>query len=81
MPARALAAGAAGVRVGTRFVAAEEPDAHPIYVAALLAAQPEDSIYQRTRLSAPGSNEDESRVARKGHDRTTRCRFLAYQAE
>jgi hypothetical protein len=37
--------------------------------------------YQRTRLSAPGSNEDESRVARKGHDRTTRCRFLAYQAE
>jgi NAD(P)H-dependent flavin oxidoreductase YrpB (nitropropane dioxygenase family) len=43
--AAALAAGAAGVRVGTRFVAAEESDAHPIYVAALLAAQPEDSVY------------------------------------
>lgn len=36
--AAALAAGAAGVRVGTRFVATQESGAHPDYVAALLAA-------------------------------------------
>lgn len=36
--AAALAAGAAAVRVGTRFVATEESDAHPDYVAAVLAA-------------------------------------------
>ena len=38
-----LAAGADGARVGTRFVAAEEADAHPQYVAALVAAGPEDT--------------------------------------
>lgn len=43
--AAALAAGAAGVRVGTRFVAAEEAHAHPTYVQALIAARPEDSVY------------------------------------
>jgi nitronate monooxygenase len=32
----AIAEGAAGVRVGTRFVATEESDAHPAYVRALL---------------------------------------------
>jgi nitronate monooxygenase len=46
--AAALAAGAAGVRVGTRFVAAAEADVHPIYVDALIAARAEDSIYTRT---------------------------------
>ncbi|KRQ01033.1 hypothetical protein AOQ71_39320 [Bradyrhizobium manausense] len=46
--AAALAAGAAGVRVGTRFVAATEADVHPIYVDALIAARAEDSIYTRT---------------------------------
>ena len=43
--AAALAAGAAGVRVGTRFVAAHEAHAHPTYVQALIAAQPEDTVY------------------------------------
>ncbi|HEU5439489.1 MAG TPA: nitronate monooxygenase [Ktedonobacterales bacterium] len=43
--AAALAAGAAGVRVGTRFVATPEAHAHPIYVQALIAAQPEDTVY------------------------------------
>lgn len=43
--AAALAAGAAGVRVGTRFIAALEAHAHPLYVQALIAAQPEDTIY------------------------------------
>lgn len=33
-----MAAGAAAVRIGTRFVAATEADAHPDYVAALVAA-------------------------------------------
>lgn len=46
--AAALAAGAAGVRVGTRFVAAEETHAHPAYVQALIAAGPEDTVYTET---------------------------------
>jgi nitronate monooxygenase len=43
--AAALAAGADGVRVGTRFVAAEEAGAHPEYVKALIAAEAKDTIY------------------------------------
>jgi NAD(P)H-dependent flavin oxidoreductase YrpB (nitropropane dioxygenase family) len=42
--AAALAAGADGIRVGTRFVAAAECDAHPEYVAALVAARAEDTV-------------------------------------
>ena len=42
--AAVLAAGAAGVRVGTRFVAAAESGAHPDYVAALLHAGSEDTV-------------------------------------
>jgi NAD(P)H-dependent flavin oxidoreductase YrpB (nitropropane dioxygenase family) len=42
--AAALAAGADGVRVGTRFVAAAESAAHPAYQEALLRAEPEDTI-------------------------------------
>jgi NAD(P)H-dependent flavin oxidoreductase YrpB (nitropropane dioxygenase family) len=38
-----LAAGADGVRVGTRFVAAAESGAHPAWVAALLASRAEDT--------------------------------------
>jgi NAD(P)H-dependent flavin oxidoreductase YrpB (nitropropane dioxygenase family) len=43
--AAALAAGADGVRVGTRFVAAEEARMHPTYVNALIAATAEDTVY------------------------------------
>jgi NAD(P)H-dependent flavin oxidoreductase YrpB (nitropropane dioxygenase family) len=43
--AAALAAGADGVRVGTRFVGAVEADAHPKYVNALIAARAQDTIY------------------------------------
>jgi nitronate monooxygenase len=39
-----LAAGAAGVRMGTRFIAAEESNAHPDYVKALISARAEDSV-------------------------------------
>lgn len=46
--AAVLAAGAAGVRVGTRFIAAEESNAHPDYVKALIDARAEDSV--RTSL-------------------------------
>ncbi len=39
-----LAAGASGVRAGTRFVAAAESGAHPSYVAALIRSQAEDTV-------------------------------------
>jgi len=39
-----LAAGASGVRAGTRFVATEESGAHPSYVAALIRSQAEDTV-------------------------------------
>jgi NAD(P)H-dependent flavin oxidoreductase YrpB (nitropropane dioxygenase family) len=42
--AGALAAGASGVRVGTRFLAAKEADMHPTYLAALVAARAEDTV-------------------------------------
>lgn len=42
--AAVLAAGAAGARCGTRFAAARESGAHPVYVQALIAARAEDSV-------------------------------------
>jgi len=42
--AAALAAGAAAVRVGTRFAAAAESDAHPEFVRALIAATGDDTV-------------------------------------
>jgi NAD(P)H-dependent flavin oxidoreductase YrpB (nitropropane dioxygenase family) len=38
------AAGADAVRIGTRFIAAAESDAHPEWVEAVIAAKPEDSV-------------------------------------
>ena len=55
--AAALAAGASGVRVGTRFIAAAESDAHPDWVAAVLAAAPEDAVVSdayNVGLTPPG---------------------------
>jgi NAD(P)H-dependent flavin oxidoreductase YrpB (nitropropane dioxygenase family) len=46
--AAALAAGAAAVRVGTRFVAAQESDAHPAYIDALIRARAEDTVLTET---------------------------------
>jgi nitronate monooxygenase len=43
--AAALAAGADGVRVGTRFVASTEAGAHPTYVEKLIGARAEDTVY------------------------------------
>lgn len=42
--AAALTAGADAVRVGTRFVAANESSAHPAYVEALIASRAEDTV-------------------------------------
>lgn len=42
--AAALAAGAAGVRMGTRFLAAAESAVHPIYREALIAASAADTV-------------------------------------
>src|SRR5256712_110210 len=46
--AAALAAGAAGVRVGTRFVAATEAAAHPAYLEKLVAADAKDTVLTET---------------------------------
>ena len=42
--AAVLAAGAAGVRVGTRFIASEESDAHPKWIRAVIEASAEDAV-------------------------------------
>jgi NAD(P)H-dependent flavin oxidoreductase YrpB (nitropropane dioxygenase family) len=42
--AAALAAGASAVRVGTRFAAAAESEAHPRYVQKLIAAEAKDTV-------------------------------------
>jgi nitronate monooxygenase len=42
--AAALATGAHGVRVGTRFIAASESDAHPAWVQAVVDAAAEDAV-------------------------------------
>lgn len=43
--AAALAAGASAVRVGTRFAAAVEAGAHPVYQKALVRAEAEDTVF------------------------------------
>lgn len=45
--AAAIGAGAAGVRVGTRFLASREADVHPRYQAELVAARSEDAVVTR----------------------------------
>src|SRR5947209_4041041 len=40
-----MAAGADGVRVGTRFLAATEAGAHPAWIEALIGATAEDTVY------------------------------------
>jgi NAD(P)H-dependent flavin oxidoreductase YrpB (nitropropane dioxygenase family) len=42
--AAVLAAGAAGVRIGTRLLAVEEAVAHPDYLKALIAAEAKDTV-------------------------------------
>lgn len=67
--AAALAAGADGVRVGTRFVVAPEAHAHPLYVQALIAARPEDTVY--TEAYSRGWEHAPHRVLRSCVEATT----------
>jgi NADH:quinone reductase (non-electrogenic) len=50
----ALALGAEGVEMGTRFVATDEARAHPAYKAALAAAAPSDTMLIKQTLGQPG---------------------------
>ena len=50
----ALALGAEGVEMGTRFVATREARAHPAYKAALAAAAPADTVVVKRSLGTPG---------------------------
>lgn len=43
--AAALVAGASAVRVGTRFAAAEEAGAHPVYAKALIDSEAKDTVF------------------------------------
>lgn len=62
----ALAAGAAGVRVGTRFLASTESGAHPAWIEALIRARAEDTVVTRafTRGIAGPAAEVPHRVLR-----------------
>ncbi|GGC32123.1 2-nitropropane dioxygenase [Siccirubricoccus deserti] len=50
----ALALGAEGVEIGTRFVAAAEAQAHPAYKQALATALPTDTMVIKRSLGMPG---------------------------
>ena len=55
--ADAGAAGAAGVRIGTRFIAAAESEAHPAWIAAVIDADADESVVSwafNTGMPAPG---------------------------
>lgn len=55
--AAAFAAGAEGVRVGTRFIASAESNAHPKWIQAVIDAGPEDSVVSHAfnvGLAEPG---------------------------
>lgn len=73
--AAALAAGAAGVRVGTRFLTATESDAHPQYIEALFQAKASDTVL--TEAFSTGWPDAPHRVlkscidAANGHDGET----------
>ncbi len=64
--AAAFAAGADGVRVGTRFVAAEEADAHPDWQRALIDADSSESVI--TRAFSAGVPDFPHRVLQRSLD-------------
>jgi NAD(P)H-dependent flavin oxidoreductase YrpB (nitropropane dioxygenase family) len=76
--AAALNAGAAGVRVGTRFLASAESGAHPEYVAALLAASSGDTV--RTTAFAEGWSDAPHRVLRAATRRAARANDVVGEA-
>ena len=64
--AAVMAAGADGVRVGTRFLAVEEAEAHPDYVKALIDAEAQDTVY--TEAFSVGWPDAPHRVLRSSLD-------------
>lgn len=62
----ALAAGADGVRIGTRLLAADECDIHDDYLALLISANPDDATY--TDVFAVGWPDAPQRVLRSAID-------------
>ncbi len=62
--AAALAAGAAGVRMGTRFLAAVESGAHPVYRDAVIAAAATDTVLTGEFRSGWPHEQSSSRVLR-----------------
>ena len=76
--AAALNAGAAGARVGTRFLASVESGAHPEYVAALLTASAEDTV--RTTVFAGGWPDAPHRVLRAATQHAARANDVVGQA-
>jgi nitronate monooxygenase len=65
--AEALNAGATAARVGTRFLATAESGAHPQYVAALLAAAADETVY--TTAFGEGWPDAPHRVLRSAEER------------
>jgi nitronate monooxygenase len=65
----ALDAGAAGARLGTRFIAAAESGAHPAYKAAVIAATADDSVLTDAFGVGWPSDERTSRVLRGSLER------------
>jgi nitronate monooxygenase len=72
--AEALNQGAAAARVGTRFLATVESGAHPEYVAALLAATAQDTVY--TTAFGEGWPDAPHRVLRIARERAAACADL-----
>ena len=70
--ADAIAAGADGVRVGTRFVAADEADAHPAWQRALIEADSGESVI--TRAFSAGVPNLPHRVLQRSLDGVERAR-------
>jgi transposase len=77
--AAVLNAGAAGARVGTRFLASDESGAHPEYVAALLAASAEDTV--RTTAFAEGWPDAPHRVLRAATEHASRANNVGFPSQ
>jgi nitronate monooxygenase len=67
--AAALAAGAAGVRMGTRFVATPESGAHPAYKDAIVAASGSDTVLTDAYRVMWPSEQADARVLRSALER------------
>jgi len=82
--AAALAGGAGAVRVGTRFIVAEESDAHPEWKRAIVAARAEDAVVStafNAGMPVPGRTACcSARSRRPRRSRTSRPASCAWRA-